>query len=182
MASGQQLVVGPRGLQLLGRVDVVDVHQATVRQLPHARDAFVEGMVDLEVLPLHVFVALPPAVEPDEERPDVVLRAFADQERIACQAAGLVNQGRGGRPMSIVEHGVVQRRQDPLKGVRGLHDDFRLFSGRRWGRNGTEVRSRRRPASDPVPALAQRPARLRARSRIRVSVRCYYYILETLFH
>ena len=57
-------------------------------------------------------------VEPDKENPDVVRRAFGDQEGIARQAAGLVNQGRGGRPVGIVEHGVVQRRQDALE--RGL--------------------------------------------------------------
>ena len=152
------------------------MHEATVGQLPQSRHAFVDGMVDLEVLTLHIGVALSPGVEPEGEDPDVVLRAFADHERIARQAASLVNQGRGGRPLRIVEHGIVHRRQDACNGVLGVHDDFRLFSGRRSGTNGTEVRSRRRPASDPVPALAQRPARLRVRSRIRVSVRCYYYI------
>ena len=45
-------------------------------------------------------VALPAVVEPDEENPEVVLRAFADQEGTARDAAGLVNQGRGGgRPV-----------------------------------------------------------------------------------
>ena len=34
-------------------------------------------------------------LEPDEEDPDVVRRAFADQEGIAHAAAGLVNQGQG---------------------------------------------------------------------------------------
>ena len=156
------------------------MHQATDRQLPEARDPFVDGMVVFEVLALQIFAALPPIVEPDEEPPDVVLRTFTDHEAIACDAAGLVDQGRGGRPADLVEHGVVQRRQDPLKGVLVVHDDFRLFSGRRSGTNGTEVRSRRRPASDPVPALAHRPARLSVRSRIRVSVGCYYYILASI--
>ena len=133
------------------------MHQAADRQLPEARHPFVDGMVVFEVLALQVFAALPPIVEPDEEPPDIVLRAFSDHEAIAGQAAGLVDQGRGGRPAGLVEHGVVQRRQDPLKGVRVLHDDLRLFSGRRSGTNGTEVRSRRRPPSDPVPALAQPP-------------------------
>ena len=69
------------------------MHQATVGQLPQARHTFVGGMVDLEVLALQVFAALSPIVEPDEEPPDVVLRAFSDHEAIACQAAGLVNEG-----------------------------------------------------------------------------------------
>ena len=75
-------------------------------------------MVDFEVLTLQVGAALPSVVEPDEGDTDVVLRAFADHEGIARQVAGLVNQGRGGRPAGIVEHGVVQRRHDALE--RGL--------------------------------------------------------------
>ena len=43
-----------------------------------------------------------------EESPDVVGRAFSDHQAIACQAAGRVDQGRGGRPAGLVEHGVVQ--------------------------------------------------------------------------
>ena len=70
--------------QLLGRVQGGDVHDAPGRQLPEARDPFVEGMVGVEVLALQVFAALPPIVEPDEERPDIVLRAFTDHEAIAC--------------------------------------------------------------------------------------------------
>ena len=73
------------------------MHQAPGRQLPEARHPFVDGMVGFEVLALQVFAALPPIVKPDEEPPDVVLRAFTDHEAIACQAAGLVDQGRGGR-------------------------------------------------------------------------------------
>ena len=49
-----------------------------VGQLQLARDAFVDGMVDLELLAFQVFLALAPGVEPDEEDPKVVLRAFAD--------------------------------------------------------------------------------------------------------
>ena len=94
-----------------------------VGQLPQARHTFVDGMVDLEVLSFQVFAALSPVVEPDEEYPEVVLRAFADQERIARPAAGLVNQGRGDRPVNIVEHGLVQRCQDALECVVVTHGD-----------------------------------------------------------
>ena len=62
------------------RVQVVDVHQATDRQLPEARYTFVDGMVVFEVLALQVFAALSPRVEPDEDSPDVVLRAFIRAE------------------------------------------------------------------------------------------------------
>ncbi len=69
-----------------------------VGQLSHARDGFVDGLVDLEVLPLQIGAALPAVVEPDEEDPAVVRRAFADQEGVAHDAAGLVNQGRSCPP------------------------------------------------------------------------------------
>ena len=89
-----------------------------VWQLPQARDGFVDGVVDLEVLTLQIEAALPAVVEPDEGDAGVVGRAFADQEGIARQAAGLVQQGRGGRPVGLVQHGVVQRRHDARE--RGL--------------------------------------------------------------
>ena len=80
-------------------------------------------MVDLEVLAFQVCLALPPSVHPDEHGPDVVGRAFPDQEAIARDAAGLVNQGGGHRPVAIVERGVAQRRQDPRKRVLVAHGD-----------------------------------------------------------
>ena len=92
-----------------------------VGQLPQARDGFVDGTVDVEVLTLQIFPALPAVVEPDEENPDVVGRSFADQEGITRQAAALVNQGRGVRPVGIVEHGLVQRPQDALECVLFAH-------------------------------------------------------------
>ena len=118
----QDLVVGPGGLQLLGRVQVGDVHQAPGRQVPEARHPFVDGMVGGEVLALQVVAALPPIVEPDEERPDVVRRAFTDHEAITGQAAGLVDQGRGGRPAGLVERGGVHRGQDSIEHVVFAHD------------------------------------------------------------
>ena len=47
-----------------------------------------------------------------------VAYALPTRRALARDAAGLVNQGRGGRPVGIVERGVVQRRQDALE--RGL--------------------------------------------------------------
>ena len=88
-------------------------------------------MVALKVLALHVLVPLSPAIGPDEESPDVVLRTLADHDGVARQAARLVDQGRGGGPAAgIVEHGVVQRRPDSVE--RGLvaHDDSASPPGR----------------------------------------------------
>ena len=61
-------------------------NQMAVGQLSHARDGFVDGMVELEVLTLQIGAALPAVVEPDKEDLDILLRAFADQE--GCLARG----------------------------------------------------------------------------------------------
>ena len=156
LAAGpqQHLVVGGRGLQLLGREQVLDVHQTTVGQLAEARYAFVGGIVVLEVVALLVFAALPPAVGPDEEHPDVVVRALADDEVVAPQAAGLVDEGRGARPAGIVEHRIVQRRQGALECILVAHGDSVFFPQATPERDGTE-------------ALAPRGARRRIRFRSR---------------
>ena len=62
------------------------MHQATDRQLPEARYTFVDGMVVFQVLALQVFAALLP-VEPEEESPDIVLRAFSDHQAGGDSAA-----------------------------------------------------------------------------------------------
>ena len=78
-----------------------------VGQLPDARHAFVDRVVDGEVFVLQVDAPLPPVVEADEEGPNVVRRAFAHQQGIAPGATGLIDQGRGGRPIGVVQHGLV---------------------------------------------------------------------------
>lgn len=62
-------------------------------------------------------VVVKPDSRPDEENPDVVLRALADQEVVARPAAGLVDEGCYGGPAAIVEHGVVLRGHDVLDRV-----------------------------------------------------------------
>ena len=116
------LVVGTRRPQLLGRVRVRDVNQTTVGLSPHARHALVDGVIVLEVLALQVLAALPSVVEPDEGHADVVLRTFANDEAVVRQSAGLVDEGRGGRPVRIVEHGVMQRSEDSLEPISIPHD------------------------------------------------------------
>ena len=103
------------------------MHQAAVGQLPHPRYAFVDGIKIFQVLSLEVFTAVPPVVEPHEEVAEVVLGAFADRQAIAREAAGLVDQGRGGWPVGIVEHGVGQRRHDPLVRLSVAHEGFLLY-------------------------------------------------------
>ena len=79
LAAGpaQQLVVRGRGLQLIGDEQVLDVDEPAIGQLPEARYAFVGRIVVVEVVALLVFAALPAAVGPDEDDPDVVPGAFA---------------------------------------------------------------------------------------------------------
>ena len=94
----------------------------TVGQLAETRYAFVRRVVILKVLALLVFAALSPGVGADEEHPDIVLRAFSDQNVIARQAAGLVDEGRDTRPAGIVDHGVGHRLDNALERVLLAHD------------------------------------------------------------
>ena len=81
--------------------------QAAVGQLPQPGHAFVNGMVAAEILALEVCPALPPVVHPDKVGPHIVCRAAADHQGIPRYAAGGVNQGRRGRPLGVVQHGLV---------------------------------------------------------------------------
>ena len=103
----QPLVIGARGFQLLSGVQVGGEDHLAVGQLPEPWQAFVDRVVHVEPLAFQVFAALPPTAEPDEVGPDIGRRAFADQQGVPHRTAGFIDQGRGGRPLGIVEHGVV---------------------------------------------------------------------------
>ena len=96
--------------------------EAAVGQLPQARQAFVQRVVELEVLALQVLAALTAVVDPCEEDAHLVARALADHQSVARCPQGVVDQGGGGGPVGIVEHRVVQRRQDAIEGVVLAHD------------------------------------------------------------
>ena len=50
------------------------MHQTAVGQLPHARYAFVDGMVDSQVFPLQIFPTLPPwPIVASDESPTIVV-------------------------------------------------------------------------------------------------------------
>ena len=89
-----------------------------VHQAAHAR---VVRVVDLEILVRQV----PPALAAGEQAGvvDAVLAAgpFADRERVARGAAGLVDQGRGCRPAGVVESGLVQQPEAALESVIQVH-------------------------------------------------------------
>ena len=70
------------------------------------------GMEDLEILSLPFRVELAAIAESGEENVDVVLRGpVAGHQEIALRPAQLVDKGGRRRPLGIVEHGLVQRRQ-----------------------------------------------------------------------
>ena len=83
------------------------MHDAAVGQLPDTWHPFVDGVVGPEVLAYPVFTKLPPVVSLGEKNPDIVLWAAADYQGIALDAARLIDQGRGGRPVGIVKYGSV---------------------------------------------------------------------------
>ena len=68
------------------------MHHPAVGQLPHTRHPFVDRVVNGEIVVLQVFAPLPPVVGLSEENLDIIRRAGANQQSIARQAAGLINQ------------------------------------------------------------------------------------------
>ena len=96
--------------------------EAAVGQLPQARQAFVQRVVELEVLALQVLAALTPEGVLGEEDLGVVAAALADNQSVARCPAGVIDQGGGGGPVGIVEHGFVQRHKDAIEGVVLAHD------------------------------------------------------------
>lgn len=83
------------------------MYHTAVEQLPETRQVFVYRVIDFEVLAFQVCAALPPVVEPSGDDMDIVLWTFADCQSTAQHAAGFINQGGGGWPQCIVEHGLV---------------------------------------------------------------------------
>ena len=86
-----------------------------VGQPPQPRQAFIPGVVKVEIGALQVFTPLAAAVETCEQGPGILAGALADNQFIALHAAGLVDEGRGGGPVGVVEHRVVQGHQDAVK-------------------------------------------------------------------
>ncbi len=80
---------------------------------------------------------------------DAVLAAgtLADRQGIAADAAGLVDQGRGGGPAGIVEGGLVQRLEAALERIVQVHAvcPFRRLSAVRRRARVPQVRSRNLP-------------------------------------
>ena len=95
--------------------------QVAVGQLAQARQAFVPGVIAIEVQALQVWAALPAAVQPGEEGLGVLPEAFADDQGAARHAAGFVDQGCGSGPVGFVERGFVQRHQDAVERVLQAH-------------------------------------------------------------
>ena len=99
------------------------MHQPAVGQASDARHAFVVGIEIVEILPFQVLAAL--AVRVGLGKPDlcVGLAAGADDQRAAvhADAARVVDEGRGGRPAGVVEHGIMQRRHNAVESLVCTH-------------------------------------------------------------
>ena len=69
---------------------------------------------------------------------------FADHKAAAPGAAGLVDQGARRRPAGVVEHGLVQRREDALEGIVRIHAvcPFRRLSAVGRRARAAQARSR----------------------------------------
>ena len=126
-----------------------------VGQPPHPRHPLVEGVVDLEVLPLELRATLPAIAKLREEDVDVAARgAVSERQHVALRLAHLVEQRRRRRPPRIVERGLVQRPQKTLEEILSAHAR-RVSIARSRNRRSRRDHSRR---VGPEPAPAQRNA------------------------
>ena len=103
-AAMQRLVVGGRGPQFLVRVQLAHGRKATVGQLGNARNTLVKGVVSVEIQLLAVLVASVPPRKSREQDAAVRLGApVGDHQGTLRDAAGLVHEGVGRRPVDIVQ-------------------------------------------------------------------------------
>ena len=107
LEPAQHLVEGWRRLQFLLGIEVGDVHQPIIGQSSEAWYALVVRVVELQVVPYHLIVALAPVVDCCEKNLVIVSGAFGNIQGIAPGAAGFVDEGRGCRPKGVVQHSVV---------------------------------------------------------------------------
>ena len=126
MGAGGELVVRPGGLDLAFGIELSDVGDAAVGQLPDPRHPFVPWVVVFQVIPLQVLAPLAPVVGGGEDDADIVAGTLAHQQGVARRAARVVDEGGDGRPVGIVEHGPVQRGEDAVEGVEVAHAGLSL--------------------------------------------------------
>ena len=161
VAVDDRLVVHRRDFHLRVGEERVDVHQLAVGQLAQARDAFVEGVVVLEVPALAILVALSAKAESCKEDFDAILASpVGEHQHIALRPARFVDQPGSGRPQGIVECRFVQRRHDAFKQVLAAHGgsvprSLVLPDAARW-RTPSSNRARRATCLGPSVDLNKR--------------------------
>ena len=151
------------------------MEQLAVRQMPQARDPFVQGVVVLEVVTLQFPVPLSTEEVPRKVDLDVLFGApVAEHHAATIRAEGVIDQRGGGRPVGTVERRLVQRRQNAVKRLPFAHR--RAFAcGRSVGSNTIGSASKNPPlfrigsvatldtavAGAPLPAALTRAWRVR---------------------
>ena len=113
--TAQGLVVSGRRFQFLFGVEVGDMDYLVAWQPPKTRRAFIEWIVVLQIILQHLIARLTPVKESSEENLGIPSDPLDDDQGISRRAAGVVNQGRSHRPMTVVQSCFVQRLQDAME-------------------------------------------------------------------
>ena len=90
-------------------------------QLPEAAPPFVVRVIDVEVLTRHVQSRLAAEEKPGEADTHVLASPFADHQRIAHGAAGLIDQSGSGGPVGVVKSSLMQCREDAIEAIQWIH-------------------------------------------------------------
>ena len=127
-ADGQHFVECRGSFQLLLGVEVGNVKQLAVGQLPETWDTFVPGEIVGEVLAFQFLMVFTAEAEPYVEDLNIIVSlSLGESQHVALRPAGVVDQGGGWQPVSVVEHGLVQRCQDAIERVSFVHDELATF-------------------------------------------------------
>ena len=120
-AHRKRFVVGAGGAQFRVGIEAGHVDQFAVGQGPDTGDALVPRVVNGEIRLFQVEAALAPVAEPGEVEPRAFRIMLPDEEVVARQAAGLVNERGGCRPQGIVQGSGVQGKQRAVEGIAWGH-------------------------------------------------------------
>ncbi len=121
-AIRQTLIIRRRRLQFFFGIQAGDVNHLAVGQAKQPRNLFILRVVDVEILALQGVVAFASCIEPRQVDFRFVLGLPAREgQYVALGPARVVDEGGAGRPVGVVEHGRVQRRQDAVEYVAPTH-------------------------------------------------------------
>ena len=104
-------------------IEFSDVNDATVSQLRDTGYPFILGKIDFRIFAFQFFMALTMVVKTCKKDLGIgPAMASRNHQFIAGRSTDFIDQGRGCRPMGIVQRGLVQQRKGALEHILSTHD------------------------------------------------------------